>query len=82
MENYKGYELFSDASYYDMICIRKKGSSDFNETIHTSTIQEAKSTVDEITALTDYMDWYKNKYGGVIMVSDYWINEFVKGKNN
>jgi hypothetical protein len=82
MENYKGYELFSDASYYDMICIRKKESTDFAETIHTSTMQEAKDTVDEITALTDYMDWYKNKYGGVIMVSDYWINEFVKGKNN
>jgi hypothetical protein len=80
MENYKGYELFSDASYYDMICIRKVNTKDFKETIHVSTIKEAKDTVDEITALTDYMDWYKNKYGGVIMVSDYWISEFVSSK--
>jgi hypothetical protein len=79
MEIYKGYELFSDASYYDMICIRKKGSRDFNETIHVDTIQEAKETIDEITTLYDYMDWYKNKYGGVIMVSDFWIKDFVSG---
>lgn len=80
MENYKGYELFSDAAYYDMICIRKAGTRDFNDTIHVSTFQEATRTVDEITALSDYMDWYKNKYGGVIMVSDYWIKEFVSGR--
>ena len=80
MEIYKGYEIFSDASYYDMICIRKKGSIDFNETIHVATIQEAKQTIDEITTLSDYMDWYKNKYGGVIMVSEYWIKEFVSGR--
>lgn len=79
MEVYKGYELFSDAAYYDMICIRKKGFKNFNETIHVSTMEEAKKTVDEITTLSDYMDWYKNKYGGVIMVSEYWIKEFVSG---
>lgn len=56
MESYKGYELFSDAAYYDMICIRKAGTRDFNDTIHVSTLQEAKQTVDEITALSDYMD--------------------------
>jgi hypothetical protein len=28
MESYKGYELFSDAAYYDMICIRKAGTRD------------------------------------------------------
>lgn len=80
MEKYKGYELFSDAAYYDMICIRKVGNRDFNDTIHVSKMQEAKETVDEITVLTDYMDWYKNKYGGIIMVSDYWIKEFVSGR--
>lgn len=80
MEIYKGYELFSDASYFDMICIRKMGSADFNETMHVSTIEEAKQMIDEITTLSDYMDWYKNKYGGVIMVSEYWINEFVSGR--
>lgn len=80
MENYKGYELFNDASYYDMVCIRKSGSRDFNDTIHVSTMQEAKQTVDEIIVLSDYMDWYTNKYGGVIMVSDYWIKEFVSGR--
>jgi hypothetical protein len=77
MEIYKGYELFSDAAYYDMICIRKEGSRDFNETIHVSTVQEAKQTIDEMITLSDYMDWYNNKYGGVIMVSEYWIKEFV-----
>jgi len=77
IENYKGFELFSNASYYDMICIRKKDSKNFNETIHVATIEEAKETIDEITTLSDYMDWYKNKYGGIIMVSDYWIKEFV-----
>jgi hypothetical protein len=80
MEIYKGYELFSDAAYYDMICIRKEGSRDFNETIHVNTFQEAKQTIDEMTTLSDYMDWYKNKYGGVIMVSEYWIKEFVSGR--
>ena len=80
MENYKGYELFNDATYYDMVCIRKSGSRDFNDTIHVSTMQEAKQTVDEIIVLSDYMDWYTNKYGGVIMVSDYWIKEFVSGR--
>ena len=79
MEIYKGYELFSDSSYSDMIAIRKRGTRDFTETIHNATIEEAKDTVDEITILSDYMDWYKNKYGGVIMVSDYWIKEFVTG---
>ena len=80
MNNYKGYEIFSDPAYFDMVCIRKNGSKNFNETIHVNSVQEAKETIDEITILSDYMDWYKNKYGGVIMVSDYWVNEFVTGK--
>jgi hypothetical protein len=62
-----------------MICIKKKGSEDFNETIHVDTIHEAKQTIDEMTTLMDYMDWYKNKYGGVIMLSEYWIKKFVSG---
>jgi hypothetical protein len=80
MEIYKGYELFNDAAYFDMICIRKIGSKNFNETIHVSTVEEAKKAIDEMTTLFDYMDWYKNKYGGVIMVSEYWIKEFTLGK--
>ena len=56
MEIYKDYEMFSDAAYYDMICIRKKGSRDFNETIHVNTIQEAKQTIDEMTALFTKLD--------------------------
>ena len=80
VENYKGYEIFSDESYFDMICLRKQGDNDFNEAIHVSTIEEAKKAIDEIIILTDYMDWYKNKFGGVIMLSDYWINSFVSGK--
>lgn len=52
---------------------------EFYETKHVSTMEEAKQSVDELIVLTDYMDWYKNKYGGVIMVSEYWINEFVSG---
>jgi len=79
MENYKGYELFSDAAYYDMIGIRKNGSQDFNETIHVNTINDAKQKIDEMTTLLDYIQWYTNKYGGVIMVSEYWIKEFVLG---
>jgi len=31
----------------------------------------------EKQVLSDYLDWYKNRYGGVEMISDYWINEFL-----
>jgi hypothetical protein len=41
---------------------------------------ELPSTKLEKMVLTDYLDWYKRKYGGVEMISDYWINEFVSGK--
>ena len=34
MNNYKGYEIFSEPAYFDMVCIRKTGSKNFNETIH------------------------------------------------
>lgn len=47
MENYKGYELFIDAAYYDMVCIRKQGNRDFDETTHVSTFEEARKRVDE-----------------------------------
>ena len=80
IEHYKGFEIFRDASFFDMIAFRKKGSTDLNETKHTETIADAKDSIDEFTILHEYMDWYKNKYGGVIMVSEYWINEFISGK--
>ena len=76
---YKGFEIYSDQAYYDMIAIRKIGSKKFNETTHVSTVEEAKNHIDELTVLTDYLDWYRNKYGGVEMISDFWINEFLNG---
>lgn len=76
---YKGFEIYSDQSYYDMIAIRKNGSKNFNETTHVSTVEEAKTHIDELTVLTDYLDWYRNKYGGVEMISEFWINEFLNG---
>lgn len=48
METYKGYEIFVDAAYYDMVCVRKQGSRDFYETIHVSTMEHARKKVDEI----------------------------------
>ena len=39
MNNYKGYEIFSDPAYFDMVCIRKTGSKNFNETIHVDSVQ-------------------------------------------
>lgn len=33
----------------------------------------------EKQVLTDYQDWYNKKYGGVVMVSDYWIEQFITG---
>ena len=76
---YKGFEIYRDESYYDMIAIRKIGSKKFNETIHVSTTEEAKTHIDELTVLTDYLDWYRNKYGGVEMISEFWIDEFLNG---
>ena len=29
-----GFEVFCDASYYDMWCVRPSGNRDFNQTIH------------------------------------------------
>lgn len=29
--------------------------------------------------LMDYLDWYQNKYGGIEMISEFWIDEFIKG---
>ena len=34
----------------------------------------------EKAVLTDYEDWYKLKYGGVVMVSDYCIEQFITGQ--
>lgn len=79
-EIHKGFEIFIDSSYYDMIAFRKCGCKDFEETKHVDTFEEAKQCIDEHIILNDYMDWYKNKYGGVVMISEYWINEFVNGK--
>lgn len=41
---------------------------------------ELPSKILEKSVLSDYLDWYKNKYGGVEMISEYWINEFVSGR--
>jgi hypothetical protein len=31
-----GFEVFEDACYYDMICVRPAGSRDFNDTVHVA----------------------------------------------
>ncbi|MEP3669329.1 MAG: hypothetical protein ABJN42_21635 [Roseibium sp.] len=36
------FEIFCDPSYYDMWCLRPKGSRDFNATVHFGTEVEAK----------------------------------------
>lgn len=33
----------------------------------------------EKEVLMDYLDWYKKKYGGLEMISEFWIDEFIKG---
>jgi hypothetical protein len=37
----KGYEIFSDMTYYDLWAARTIGERDFNRTLHFSTQQEA-----------------------------------------
>ena len=76
---YKGFEIYTDPSYYDMVAITKKGSKSFDKTLHVSSVEEAKIHVDELTVLMDYLDWYKNKYGGVEMINEFWIYEFLNG---
>lgn len=44
---YKGYEIFSDSSYYDMIAVRKQGHRLFEQSVHVNTIKQAKAFVDE-----------------------------------
>lgn len=43
---YKGYEIFSDPSFYDLIACRKEGSKSWHETEHFDTVEEAKGWVD------------------------------------
>lgn len=31
----------------------------------------------EKQVLSDYIDWYKNTHGGVAMISEYWINQYL-----
>lgn len=33
----------------------------------------------EKEVLMDYLDWYKRNHGGVEMISEFWIDEFIKG---
>lgn len=47
VELYKGYELFFDPAYYDMVCVRPIGSTDFNDTLHFPTMEHAKHIVDK-----------------------------------
>ena len=46
--HYKGYEIFNDSSYYDMIAVRKIGITTWNETHHVTSIEEAKAFVNSI----------------------------------
>lgn len=43
---YKGYEIFPDRSYYDLIACRKEGCKSWHETEHFDTVEEAKEYVD------------------------------------
>ena len=40
-EPHEGFEVIRDAAYYDMWCLRPKGSRSFNDTIHFSNAKQA-----------------------------------------
>lgn len=43
---YKGYEIFSDPSYFDKIAVRIEGERSFHSTLHVDTVEQAKKWVD------------------------------------
>lgn len=43
---YKGYEIFRDPSFYDLIACRKEGVKSWSDTEHFDTVKEAKEWVD------------------------------------
>ncbi len=40
-EAHENFEVFCDGSYYDMWCVRPKGSKDFNSTLHFTKERDA-----------------------------------------
>ena len=80
MESYKGYLLFKDRHADNLIGIKKQYNSTGEQpVIHTSTMCEARDSVDELSLLHQYMDWYRNKYGTLVMMNDKLIVDFVTG---
>lgn len=40
-EPHENFEIFEDPNYYDMWCVRRKGTKDFNDTIHFGSREQA-----------------------------------------
>lgn len=58
MGPHENFEVFVDISYYDMWCVRPKGSKDFNSTIHFISKQQA---VHATHTIAEWMDHPNNK---------------------
>lgn len=48
MENYKGYEIYFDRSYYDLVAYRKIGERRFEYTHHCTSVEYAKKSINKI----------------------------------
>lgn len=48
-----GFEMFSDPSYYDMICLRPEGSREFSNTVHVARHEHAEDLLSWIAGRLD-----------------------------
>lgn len=53
MTVYEGYQIFTDGSHLDFVCVIKCGSSHFNDRVYVSNLNEAIRKIDEMNTYGD-----------------------------